>query len=63
MQTAHLIRLPIHGEEVIIHRPDHPKHGEIGVYVGLNHAQAKPRARVLIDGHVYLCDPADLVEN
>ena len=63
MQKIQPARLPSHAEEVIIHRPDHPQHQEIGVYVGLNYAQAAPRARVLIDGNVYLCDPADLVEN
>lgn len=56
-------RLPSHGGEVIIHRPGHPQHDEIGVYVGLNNAQTTPLARVRIDGHVYLFDPADLVEN
>ncbi|WP_313380802.1 hypothetical protein [Achromobacter insolitus] len=55
--------LPNHGEEVVIHRPGHPQHHEIGVYVGLTYAQTKPQARVRIDGHVYLLDPADLVEN
>lgn len=51
------------GEEVIINHPGHPKHNEVGIYVGLNTAQAKPRARVPIDGHVYLCDPTHLIEN
>jgi len=63
MQKLPPTRLPRHGEEVIIHRPGHPKHNDIGEYVGLNYAQRQPRARVLIDGHVYLCDPADLIEN
>lgn len=63
MKIAQPARLPSHGEEVIIHRPGHPQHHEVGVYVGLNHAQLRPRARVLIDGNVSLCDPADLVEN
>ena len=63
MQKIPPTRLPRHGEEVIIHHPAHPKHNEIGVYVGLTYAQGEPRARVLIDGHVYLCDPADLVDN
>lgn len=63
MQRPTPTRLPDHGEEVIIHRPGHPQHHEIGVYVGLTYAQMEPRARVRIDGHVYLFDPADLVEN
>ena len=63
MQKIQPAKFPSHGEEVIIHRPGHPQHLEIGVYVGLNYAQAAPRARVLIDGHVYLCDPAELVDN
>lgn len=63
MQNANSTRLPDYGEEVVIHCPGHQKHNEIGVYVGLNYASLKPRARVRIDGDIYLCDPADLVEN
>ncbi len=54
---------PTPGDEVIVIGRDHPQFNQIGTFVGMTHALGVARARVRIDGAVYLCDPADLVEN
>lgn len=57
-------RLSIPGQEVIIINPKHPMHNAIGVTVGLADTMEAPRIRVMIEeGEIYLCDPADLLEN
>ncbi|HCQ47215.1 MAG TPA: hypothetical protein DIW53_10710 [Achromobacter sp.] len=64
MTKPEIERLSIPGREVIITNPSHPRYDAIGITAGLADTVGKQRIRVMVgEGEIFLCDPADLVEN